>query len=360
MLQIHEIYNILFTFYFGKIAKKTNGKIRDGLYRLSHKTHSLKNAACFSALILLGEFLYVFLGTVAKRHGRIFFSRIHIGVFRGSKLWKVLKFHIQDFDDPVPKFFHLTGITFAGLLCAGHIAESAKLPQLILKKRKIEIGTVGQIAEINKLLILTSEILYLLRCCEYDELHPRGTEQFFFVLHCVIRRALLKPLLRIRVADGLPVKVLKDFFQFPVFCPAAEIVRADLKRGISRRVSLLQKVVHRILSHQIAFSLIHLAKSGIHIDVAEIVSEKESEETVHRGDLGVVKKRLLPLQMGVPGFFFNPRGDGGSDPLPHLRRSRFRKSDYQKPVDIRRIIALADHSYDPLYEHCRFPASGRG
>ena len=130
------------------------------------------------------------------------------------------------------------------------------------------------------------------------------------------------------MADRFLIQIFKNVLKLSVSCPTAEIVCADSKSGISRSVSFLEKVVHRILSHQIAFRLIHLAKSGVHVDVAEIVPQKESEETVHCGDLGVMKKRFLPLQMGVPGFFFNPCGDGGSDPLPHLCRSRFGKSDH--------------------------------
>ena len=123
MLQIHEIDDVFFSFYSGKIVKKAYGQIRDSPDRLSHQLHPLKNAAGLSALILLSESLHIFLSAVPKRHGRIFFGGIHFRVFRWSKLRQVPELHIQNFDDPVPEIFHLNGVPFAGLLRTRHIAE---------------------------------------------------------------------------------------------------------------------------------------------------------------------------------------------------------------------------------------------
>ena len=138
-----------------------------------------------------------------------------------------------------------------------------------------------------------------------------------------------------------------------------EAVLTDLQRGIPFCVAFFQKVLQRVLAHEVSFRLVHLPERGIHVDIAEVITKEKCEKAVHSGDLRIVKERLLPLQMRVARVLFNSLCDGGADPLPHLCRRGFGKGDDQKPVDIKGRIPLADHTDDPLDKNGRLAAAGR-
>ena len=290
--------------------------------------------------------------------GDLLESGIDFRVFFGSKAGHGTEFHGQDVQDPCPYRFHLADRHLSRTRCGRAFSQRAHNGVLLPHERNIERRTVRAAADRKDPLVLLPEITDPFRCGENDELHPYGGKQRVLIADVIICRSVPDPLLRIRMADSLLVEHFQDILQLLVAGIVAESFCAGRQRGISCGITLFQKVLQRVFAHEVAFRLVHLPETGIHIDIAEIIAQKEREETVHCGDLRVVKKRLLSLQMRVVGIFLNPLRDRRADPLSHLRSCSLGKSDYQKPVYIQRMISLADHADDPLDQNGRLAASG--
>ncbi len=188
---------------------------------------------------------------------------------------------------------------------------------------------------------------------------PGGGIQILHALCVVIALPLLQPDLRPGMRIRRLIEIPDQLLQIHVVPPRAEIIRAGKKRRILRRILLLQEALHHILFQKRAFRVVHLPKSRIQIDLAEIIPEKERAEAVNRRNLRMVKKRLLPLKVPVLRVRLEPLGNRTGNSLPHLSRRRTGEGHNQQAVDVQRVLTLTDHAHDPLHQNRGLAASCR-
>ena len=164
----------------------------------------------------------------------------------------------------------------------------------------------------------------------------------------------MQPLFRERVAHSHVIQFQHNFTQGIIIGSIAEAFCQFHKRSLSFFVTGFQHILQHILSEQLHFPFISHPKSGIQVNVSEIVANHKGTEAVNGCDLGIMNQSSLTLQMFVAGVLLQPLGYCLCHLLFHLCCCRFGKCHYQQFIYIHRVLCVQNQLNNALYQNRGF------